>query len=73
MRKKLIITQDTIDKYIAYVIAMCGIIVATLMVYATAKAEYNNIAIELAMLTFVIGPALGFLIENIVNFIKERF
>jgi len=72
MKKKLVITQDTIDKYIAYVIAMCGIIVATLMVYATAKAEYN-VAIELTMLTFVIGPALGFLIENIVNFIKERF
>lgn len=72
MKKKLVITQDTIDKYIAYVIAMCGIIVATLMVYATAKAEYN-VAIELAMLTFVIGPALGFLIETIVNFIKERF
>ncbi len=72
MKKKLVITQDTIDKYIAYVIAMCGIIVATLMVYATAKAEHN-IAIELAVLTFVVGPALGFLIENIVNFIKERF
>lgn len=72
MKKKLVITQDTIDKYIAYVIAMCGIIVATLMVYATAKAEYN-VAIELIILAFVIGPALGFLIENIVNFIKERF
>lgn len=72
MKKKLVITQDTIDKYIAYVIAMCGITVATLMIYATAKAVYN-VAIELAMLTFVIGPALGFLIENVVNFIKERF
>ena len=71
MKKKIIITQDTIDKYIAYVIAMCGTIVATLMMYATAKADYD-IAIELAMLTFVIGPALGFLVENIVNFIKEK-
>jgi len=72
MKKKLVITQDTIDKYIAYVIAMCGIIVANLIVYATAKANYD-IAIELVMMTFVIGPALGFLIENVVNFIKERF
>jgi hypothetical protein len=71
MKKKIIITQDTIDKYIAYVIAMCGIIVATLIMCATAKADYD-IAIELAMMTFVIGPALGFLVENIVNFIKEK-
>lgn len=71
MKKKIIITQDTIDKYIAYVIAMCGTIVATLIMRATAEADYD-IAIELAVLTFVIGPALGFLVENIVNFIKEK-
>ena len=71
MKKKIIITQDTIDKYIAYVIAMCSTIVATLIMRATAEADYD-IAIELAVLTFVIGPALGFLVENIVNFIKEK-
>jgi uncharacterized membrane protein YciS (DUF1049 family) len=71
----LFFSEETLDKiceYATYLVATCAVVIATLLVVLIASKLYEG-AIVLAVVVFIAGPALGFLIKNIMNFLIERF
>ena len=65
-------TLDKICEYATYLVATCAVVIATLLVVLISSKLYEG-AIVLAVVVFIAGPALGFLIKNIMNFLTERF
>ena len=53
-------------------VTTCAVIIATLLVVLMALKFYEG-AIVLSIIIFIIGPALGYLVKTIMNFLMERF
>ena len=71
----LFFSEETLNKiceYATYMVTTCAVIIATLLVVLMSLKFYEG-AIVLSIIIFIVGPALGYLVKTIMNFLMERF
>lgn len=68
------VSDEVVEKlalYALYVMCSCTALTALSIILLCRMQDYDKV-IQIALAILVAGPAIGFLLENIVGFIKDK-